>query len=175
MKKRRLTPNTAPSIHSARTFFRFWEKVDKRAPDECWPWLGAMSGGGKSQRYPSMRVDGGHAIATRVSWEIENNESLGGRLARHTCDNPACVNPSHIVPGTHQDNMQDAVDRGRMTGMKEKVPGAKLDAGKVATIREQHAAGRSQSAIAREFGISRRAVYGILNGETWADNDARRA
>ena len=62
-----------------------------------------------------------------------------------------------------------------MPGTKEKVPGAKLDAGKVATIREQHAAGRSQSAIAREFGISRRAVYGILNGETWADNDARRA
>jgi hypothetical protein len=36
------------------------------------------------------------------------------RYACHHCDNPLCVRPDHIFPGTATENMQDAWAKGRM-------------------------------------------------------------
>jgi hypothetical protein len=96
--------------HSPEMLAKFWARVDKRAPDECWPWLG----GKHPQGYGRFHYEGKSRPATRVAWEIEHNAPFpDGMFACHSCDNPPCVNPAHLWPGTNSDNIRDAVAKGR--------------------------------------------------------------
>lgn len=90
---------------------RFWEKVDRRGPGECWPWTGSSHARGYGQIWINGRLE----KATRVSWSLQNGKPFPSHLhACHACDNPNCVNPSHIWPGTASDNMKDAAKKGRL-------------------------------------------------------------
>lgn len=90
---------------------RFWAKVRHGSPDECWLWTG-----GKSHGYGIVHRPGGKNPdrAHRVSWEIHNGPIPKELQINHHCDNKACVNPRHLYLGTHSQNMDDAVVRGRM-------------------------------------------------------------
>jgi hypothetical protein len=89
---------------------RFWAKVEVRGKEECWPWTGHTNERG----YGSMSHCGRLRKATHISYEIETGSPFPtGMVARHTCDNPTCVNPAHIVPGTLRDNAMDMVSRRR--------------------------------------------------------------
>lgn len=57
----------------------------------------------------------GWTLAHRVVWEAFNAEPLGDRLVMHTCDNPSCVNPTHLVAGDQFDNMRDCAAKGRVS------------------------------------------------------------
>lgn len=80
-------------------------------PTGCWEYRGAKNHNG----YGVVNVRGkGTRRAHRVMYEYIAGPFPEDRpLARHRCDNPPCVNPAHIVPGTHEDNMADMVERGR--------------------------------------------------------------
>lgn len=89
---------------------RFFAKVDKRGPDECWPWIGSKNERG----YGSMSHNGRLRKATHISYEIATGFRFPpGLMARHSCDNPPCVNPAHIHPGTNKQNVADMVSRKR--------------------------------------------------------------
>jgi hypothetical protein len=127
---------------------RFWLKVDRRSPDECWPWRGQKStvmGHGllKSGPRGQVRQEGAH----RVSWELHNGPIPEGKNICHTCDNPPCVNPSHLYPGTDTENMRDRDTRGRHGG-------AKLTPRDVRAIRARRALGERCLTIATDYGIS---------------------
>jgi hypothetical protein len=95
---------------------RFWPKVDRRGPDECWPWLGATAGSHGYGAISVCTVGFGRKLqrASRVSYVLANGPLEVGMIVRHACDNPPCVNPAHLVSGTQYDNVQDMVERGRV-------------------------------------------------------------
>jgi hypothetical protein len=88
---------------------RFWEKVDKTA--DCWVWTHSTFSGGYGQAFtgPGKRCSQAH----RVSWEMHNGPIPPALHVLHKCDNPRCVNPSHLFLGTNQDNIADKVAKGR--------------------------------------------------------------
>jgi hypothetical protein len=91
---------------------RFWEKVNRTGPNECWEWTGSVHSAARP--YGQIWVDGRACKATRVSWELANSQPVPeGKMICHSCDNPICVNPAHLWPGTMSDNIKDAVAKGR--------------------------------------------------------------
>ncbi len=77
----------------------------------CWLWLGPMFSTGyacmRTPRFPK------EAKAYRISYLLHKGSIPDGLLVRHICDNPACVNPDHLILGTHKDNVQDKWRRNR--------------------------------------------------------------
>ena len=86
---------------------RFWSKVEKT--DGCWIWMASRDPKG----YGTFGFEGRVHKAHRVAYILAFGEVPNGAHVLHSCDNPHCVNPSHLRPGTHTDNMQDKVLRGR--------------------------------------------------------------
>lgn len=86
---------------------RFWSQVEKT--ETCWLWIGNRHAIG----YGRCGVDGTHAAAHRVAWELTNGPIPDGMFCLHTCDVRACVRPAHLFLGTQADNMQDMVAKGR--------------------------------------------------------------
>jgi hypothetical protein len=77
--------------------------------DECWPWTRGIK-----NRYGVFGKLGRQRYAHRAAYEIHHSVTLTSEdVVRHTCDNPPCCNPNHLVLGTHADNIQDARDRDR--------------------------------------------------------------
>lgn len=85
---------------------RFWKMVDVRGPDECWEWKGCKYTRGYGM-YPH------NSYAHRYMWVITYGDIPDGLIVRHSCDNPSCVNPKHLLIGTHKDNTRDMIERGR--------------------------------------------------------------
>lgn len=77
---------------------RFWAKVDRRGPDDCWPWIGAAQDdvGGRGR----FKVNGRRVYAYRLAYEYLVGPLPAGTDLHHGCETPACVNPAHVEPLT---------------------------------------------------------------------------
>lgn len=85
----------------------------------------------------------------------------------HACDEPSCVNPSHLSLGTVAENNADAARKGRKP-RGSRNPKAKLDESQVLAIRERYARdGVTQQALANEYGVDRTAVQHIVHRKAW--------
>jgi hypothetical protein len=95
---------------------KFWSRVDIPNREAlCWEWTAAKRRFG----YGAMNIAGVQMGAHRIAWELFNGPIPDGLHACHHCDNPSCVNPSHIFLGTHADNMADRKAKGRALGPKK--------------------------------------------------------
>ncbi|MDN7445926.1 HNH endonuclease [Burkholderia multivorans] len=150
-------------------FPRFWSKVDRRGPDECWLWTAAIHSSGYG-KFGAGGKYGKTLLAHRVSYEIANGSVPDGLWVLHRCDVRLCCNPKHLFAGTPLDNVVDMMDKGRFRGYDksgEANPAARLRKEQVIEIRQLLAVGTSQKAIAERFDISRQLVSAIKCGEVW--------
>jgi hypothetical protein len=89
---------------------RFWSKVDMN-PHHCWEWLASTHKG--KWPYGQFWYEGKMRKAHRVAYLLTHQDCPDDLVVRHTCDNPICVNPDHLILGTVADNNKDTMDRGR--------------------------------------------------------------
>ena len=90
---------------------RFWSKVLRGGPEQCWPWQTSASttGGYGKFRLSTNRLMNAHKMA----YILSKGEVPDGKVVRHKCDNPLCCNPDHLELGTQLDNVWDMQARGR--------------------------------------------------------------
>jgi hypothetical protein len=127
----------------------------------CILWTGRTLPNG----YGATRHLGKWETTHRLSFIIHNGHPQGLHV-RHTCDHKLCMNPAHLVAGTHDQNMQDKVDRNRTFKPKGQVnTNAKLGVEEVLSIRRDTRSGR---AIAKEYGVSPATICNIRKRKSWA-------
>lgn len=140
---------------------RFWFYVKKT--DSCWLWQGV-----KREGYGRMRKDYKLSSAHRFSWEIHNGPIPKGIYVLHSCDNPPCVNPSHLWLGTYTDNNRDRSKKGRNNhALGSKCPKAKLKGKDIEKIIKLRLSGMPYQKIARKYHVDTRAIWQIFIGKTW--------
>lgn len=129
---------------------RFWDKVDVQGPDDCWEWTASTNDG-----YGQFSIGYIQYRASRVSFAIHYGDP-GEINVCHSCDNPPCVNPSHLWLGTLIDNNVDKLEKGRQS--------CKLTKDEVGEI--LHHNGTYQSLV-RRFGVSKSTIGSIKRGLFW--------
>ena len=154
---------------------RFWEKVDVRGPNECWPWKAARFQNGYGSFYMNRR----NIRAHRYSYELVNGAIPPGMYVCHHCDNPPCCNPSHLFSGTNSDNILDAVSKGRVFGnpnnglrlrpqLGVSNGSAVLTDAAVRSIRSVFTRGIiTRNAIANIYGVSPMTIGRVIANKTW--------
>jgi hypothetical protein len=159
------------------TLVDFWEKV-RKGPG-CWEWMKAKDGDG----YGLFHWHGRMVRAARFVLEEIKGIDMTGLQTRHKCDNPSCVRPSHLLPGTSASNAKDRDSRGRgLKGRKqskervEKRVAARLANGKKWSSESKirlslKMKGRRHSKASREkmsksrLGVKRPDLSKLLSGE----------
>lgn len=144
---------------------RFYQKVDKNGPlhpdlrSRCWVWTGCRSRHGYGRISVERKPRGAH----RVSYELHVEPIPHGLHVMHKCDNPCCVNPSHLTVGTQQDNVRDMVQKGR------RVANTRLTEEQVRDIYNRaHSGPRGIcTQLAQEYGLSLAQVSHIKRGRRW--------
>lgn len=97
-------------------------------------------------------------------------------IVRHTCDNPRCINPDHLIPGTRADNVKDMIDRGRACK-----PRRKLSMEEVNEIRRVYKSGvghhpkqrceTGQQGLARKYGVNQITIRKIVLGISYREDE----
>lgn len=149
---------------------RLTEKYSIDEVTGCWNW----TAGKFSSGYGAIRSGERLRRAHRVSYEIHCEPIPDGLRVLHKCDNPGCINPSHLFLGTDADNAADKISKGRQVNARGDAvsnPGiangnSKLSEADVIAIRS--AIGVSQRKLAVMFGVGPTQIRRIRAGDSWA-------
>jgi hypothetical protein len=134
----------------------------KLGVDECWPWNGSVDKKG----YGRFELGSDTWKSHRAAWTLAYGPIPPGKVIRHDCDNPRCVNPSHLRIGTHADNVADKVERERCNRGEEH-PRAVLTEELVVELRRRYAAGESVRVISATMGFEYETIRGAAIRRTW--------
>jgi hypothetical protein len=146
---------------------RFWAKVDRQGPDDCWVWLGARSSAGYG--YFCIYYKGWRTVrAHKLAYVRHHGKEVGkGLYVCHNCQNKLCVNPRHLREDTNQGNQLENVALGRHRNGAE--ARRRLTVEEVARIRTARERGEKPYAIGRGLGLQYGSVKQILNRTTYKE------
>lgn len=152
----------------------FWQRVNKQGPvpehrpelGPCWLWTGHKDRHGYGRAY--IRQEGRTTTgAHRLAWLIQHGAWPDGHVCHH-CDNPACVNPSHLFVGSQADNMADAAAKNRLaTG--DQLPQTTLTEEQVRSAIDAIVSGEATlMALAKQYGVSLATLNSAVRGtKSW--------
>lgn len=133
-----------------------------QTPAGCMEWNGAINKDG----YAACTAYGlfKSAALHREVFRLYSGETPA--VVMHTCDNRKCINPTHLVAGTHSTNMQDRSTKQRQA-KGSKNGNAKLTEKQVRRMRNERLAGKSYATLQAIYGVSRATVWRALSGTNW--------
>ncbi len=143
---------------------RFWRKVEKAGPNDCWHWIikKGLNQYGQFRSYDLKRPIGAHVFSFYLANHYVPPEIM------HTCDVRSCVNPRHLRAGTRKLNMADMKAKGRAPVIErrkgEAHHGAKLTEADVRAIR---ASSETLKALAGRYGVTIGPIWAIRKRRTW--------
>jgi len=177
---------TIPPL-TAQDRARFWQKVCRDKPDECWNWLASQQPGGYGQFWLRDKMLRAH----RVAWTIERGPIPEWASVLHRCDNVRCCNSRHLFLGTQKENLRDRTQKGRIRAPERLEPAyvrdprwqcgqadfvrgelngrAKLTAPQVRAIRAEYACGTTtEQDIALRYAVTPGQIDRIINRKSWS-------
>lgn len=127
--------------------------------DGCWIWHDLRTPGG----YGVVSDKGHTEFAHKAAWRLANGDVPAGLIVSHTCHNPACVRPDHLILETQSENIlrMYAAGRGPNGSRHHK---AKLTESQAIAILHSNA---SNAALAQEYGVSQSLIRQIRRREIW--------
>jgi len=149
-------PKPIPKM-SLRQIEHFWDRVNQKGSDECWDWIAYCLKSG----YGWLRINNINYLAHRVAYHLTYG-GLSQHLC-HKCDNPSCCNPNHLFEGSHKNNAEDMVAKGRSSRGQNHAR-AKLTEKDVFQIRSSN---KTNAEEAERFRISRPQISRIRSRKNW--------
>ena len=136
---------------------RIEESIEIDQETGCHNWNKCLQNGG----YGQMGINGKMKSVHRVSYELHNGKIPVGMCVLHRCDNPKCCNPEHLFVGTHQDNTDDKMAKGRQASI--------LTLEKVKEIRKKFVEISTCKQLALEYGVCYHTIRDIIANRTWKE------
>lgn len=146
-------------------------------------WVVKTASGEVKDRHAVIQIGNNCVGAHRLSYQLFCGPIPPGMYVCHTCDVKPCVNPTHLFVGTHRDNVDDMVRKGRQArgdghgsrlhpervARGENQGLSKLDWNSVREIRRLRTAGWTYRELAERFGVDYTNIGHIVTGKTWRE------
>jgi hypothetical protein len=156
-------------IRKFKTFSIFKEKFLSKIPkeyftkeyeDKCWLW----KGGGHSAGYGRVYWDDKRYFAHQISYIIFNGIIPDGKVIRHTCNNPICINPKHLILGYKYENSIDMVKANRQAHQRLNEEAVKVIKW---MLKYKYKKGLGNK-LAKLYNVKRNTISNIKNNHSWA-------
>lgn len=130
----------------------------------CWVCTSHKFIEGKEAKHYDCKVKGKVDRLHRHMYRMCYGEIPKGGVIRHDCNNPRCINPGHLLLGTHADNVKVRVRRGR-SAIGERHGRAKLTKADVRAIRADITTPKKE--LARYYDVDPKVIYNVQNYYSW--------